>query len=127
MLKLKYFSKEKDVLFKCQCKFNCNLGFDDMNPRFMQRLDNARHDANVSFKILSGARCPEHNNNVSKTGFDGPHTKLCAVDIETLNSRHRFIILDALLRNNFNRIGISPKFIHVDSDETGDPDVVWFY
>lgn len=124
-MKLRYFSKETDPGFFCQC--GCGLGFDDMDPEFMIRLDAARHDAGVPFYVTSGARCPKHNNSVSSTGLDGSHTKFCAVDIKAITSRERFLIRQALVKHGFNRFGTARMFLHVDDDLTKAPDVEWLY
>jgi zinc D-Ala-D-Ala carboxypeptidase len=125
VMKLDYFSEQGDPKLACQC--GCGLSLKDMDLEFMLRLDAARAYAGVPFRILSGARCPEHNNNVSTTGFDGPHTKLCAVDIRVTNSRERFLIRRALIRQGFHRFGTAKTFLHVDADPAGDSDVEWFY
>lgn len=125
MSNFRFFSKKDDPGFSCQC--GCGLGFDDMNLEFMLRLDDARHQAGVPFWVVSGARCPNHNSKVSTTGLTGPHAELCAVDLACKDSRHRFIMLEALIKHGFTRLGIAKTFLHVDGSKTKDPKVVWFY
>jgi zinc D-Ala-D-Ala carboxypeptidase len=125
VMKLDYFSEKGDPKIACQC--GCGLGLKDMDLEFMLRLDAARAFAGVPFRITSGARCPTHNQAVSTTGLDGPHTKLCAVDIQAIGSRERFLIRRALIKQGFHRFGTARTFLHVDADPTGDPDVEWFY
>ena len=98
-----------------------------MQLPFMLRVDAARHESGIPFRITSGARCPAHNNAISSTGFDGPHTHLCALDIQARNSRERFLIRLALINQGFHRFGTAKTFLHVDDDETKDPKVEWFY
>ncbi len=72
------------------------------------------------FRIRSWYRDPEHNNKVSKSGFDGPHTKGVAVDIGC----HGFLaywILSNAAKFGFTGIGVKQKgpkasrFIHLDT------------
>lgn len=123
---LRYFSERGDPGFKCSCNYSCDLGFNDMDEHFMHLLDEARHLAGVPFHITSGFRCPEHNDDVSSTGETGPHTTGKAVDIATPSSRDRFLILQALLKVGFNRVGIGETFIHADKSDNV-PDVAWDY
>ena len=76
----------------------------------------------------SAGRCPEHNKN---EGGGSESSHICTeeieakgVDIKTLTSRKRFIIIWALLEVGFNRIFIYPKHLHVDDDETKTQDVI---
>ena len=55
------------------------------------------------------------------------HIKGLAVDISVKDSRTRFIILDALIKVGFNRIGIADTFIHVDDDRNKACGVIWTY
>lgn len=123
---MKHFSADTDPKIACQCG-ECGLGFDDMDRTFMLELDGARENAGVPFRITSGIRCPDHNQAVSNTGANGPHTTGKAVDIAATGSRERFKILEALLDYGFHRIGVGSTFIHVDDDESKDPQVVWLY
>lgn len=124
-MEYKYFSTAGDPLIRCQC--GCGLGLTEMSAQFMRRLDIARERAGVTFTITSGIRCPVHNNNVSTTGYDGPHTTGYAVDIATPNPRARLKIRRALIQEGFHRFGSHPLFIHVDDSAMHDPDVEWWY
>ena len=127
--KLEYFSEEVDKGFECSC--GCGKGFRDMNPDFMIHLDKARERSGVPFNITSGFRCGTYNNKVSSTGFNGPHTLGRAADILADNSRDRYHILRAVIKEGFTRIGIHKDFIHVDTAEKSaskfDPMVTWLY
>lgn len=97
-----------------------------MDDDFLSMLDNARDLAGIPFKINSGWRTIEHNREVGgKPGSS--HIVGKAVDIAIRNSRERWIILEALLHVGFTRFGIGNTFIHVDSDDTKDPEVIWTY
>ena len=102
-----------------------------MSSDFLNKLDLARHYANLPFTINSGARTPEHN---AKVGGKPQSSHLttteggaCAADIKYLGSRARFIIVQSLLRAGLTRIGIHEVFIHVDDDPNKDKDVIWLY
>lgn len=99
-----------------------------MQKRFMLRLNLARSIANIPFVINSGYRTPEHNKREGGTP-DSSHIKGYAADIKVTDSRSRAIILDALFKAGFDRIGINFEkgFIHVDSDPNKPPNVVWGY
>jgi len=98
-----------------------------MCPIFLTKLDTCREQAGISFKISSGYRTKEHNKKVGGV-IDSAHTEIpCkAVDIVAVNSRERFKILQSLIQNGFNRIGLGKGFIHVDSSEKSQ-DVLWHY
>lgn len=64
-----------------RCK--CGCGRADMDPAFMEWLQELRNILGKPMVITSGFRCPDHNEVVSKsgTGRTGPHTTGCAIDI----------------------------------------------
>lgn len=103
-----------------------------MDADFLAMLDNAREIAGIPFRINSGWRTIEHNQEVGgKPGSS--HIVGKAVDIAIRNSRERSIILSALQQAGFNRFGVGKTFIHVDNDGTDfpdgvkDPNVLWLY
>jgi len=106
--------------FKCPC---CNQAI--MDIKFLHKLEMAREMAGIPFVINSGFRCPSHNKLVGGSS-NSSHLKGIAADIAIKNSTDRRKILIALL-TCFNRIGIGGTFIHVDIDETKNPNVVWVY
>ena len=118
---LKYFNIEE---FSCP-----TLPNSDSN--FLQKLDLAREIAGISFKINSGYRTKEHNNAIykklGKEPIKSSHLVGKAADIAYTNSRERWIIITALQDAGFNRLGIAKGFVHVDSDETKSPNVIWTY
>lgn len=99
---------------------------DKMKPQFLQRLDNARSIANISFSINSGYRTVAHNAKVG--GVDSSsHTKGYAADIACTDGAKRWIIINALLKAGINRIGVSSSFIHADCDPFKPANVIWTY
>ena len=98
---------------------------ENMNVDFLAKLDEAREYANIPFIINSAYRSPEHPLSIKNP--NSSHIKGLAVDISVKDSRTRFIILDALIKVGFNRIGIADTFIHVDLDIDKSNKVIWTY
>lgn len=99
---------------------------EDMDEAFMLSLDAARQIAGIPFVINSAYRTVDYEKSKGRDGTSA-HTKGLAVDIACEGSRQRFIILDALRRAGFHRIGIGRAFLHVDGDESKDQRVIWDY
>ena len=97
-----------------------------MDESFLSMLDDARSIAGVAFSINSGFRTPSHNAYVGGKE-QSSHQYGYAVDLHCTNSRSRFIIIDALIKAGFNRIGVGNTFIHCDSDPDKDANVIWTY
>ena len=104
-----------------RCKCGCGqMKFTDIA---VQKLEELRITLGAPIQINSGYRCPEHNNKVSSTGFDGPHTITendnITVDISVIGfDAHN--ILEAIDYLVFSGVGIKQKgshtgrFIHLD-------------
>lgn len=97
-----------------------------MDDNFLEMLDNAREISGIPFKINSGYRTIERNYEVGGKP-NSSHIVGKAADIAVKGSRQRWIITEALIQAGFNRIGIAKTFIHVDSDDTKDANVIWTY
>ena len=97
-----------------------------MNQKFLDKLDTARDEANITFTITSGYRTEEHNTKVGGKP-NSSHIGGLAADIACEESRQRFLILKAVIKAGFHRIGIGKTFIHVDDDLQKDPMVCWLY
>lgn len=111
-----YFTKEE---MACPC-----CGRSHMDKGFMDRLESARGLAGIPFTINSAYRCLKHNNEVGgKT--NSAHLGGYAADISCRSSRDKYIVLKALFRLQFNRMGIYKTFIHVDSDPAKIENVIW--
>ncbi len=111
----KYFSP-----LELQCKCNkCDSSGQEMKKELMEPLIVLRRTMDFAFRITSAYRCPAHNNQVSTTGFTGPHTTGCAIDI-AVGWRHAYALLEEAFRMKvFTGIGINQKgqsrFIHLDT------------
>jgi zinc D-Ala-D-Ala carboxypeptidase len=97
-----------------------------MQPEFLAKLDEARHIAGVPFRINSGVRSEAWNQRVN--GSKGSsHLTGWAADISATTSNRRYLVLSALIRVGFRRIGIADTFIHVDMDPDKPQNVSWLY
>ena len=98
---------------------NCGCGRADMDPLFMDRLEDLRTAYDAPIYLSSAFRCPTHNDRVSTTGLHGPHTTGRAVDILIRGSDAYTLILLAM-QFGFSGIGIKQhgrydsRFVHLD-------------
>ncbi len=74
--------------------------------------------------ITSGYRCEEHNKEVGGIE-DSAHKKGLAADIKCEDSSYRFLLVNALIKVGFKRIGRYDNFIHCDLDESKPQKVMW--
>lgn len=106
-------------------------GEEFMSKKFLRILDNARHIANVPFKITSGYRTQNYHNDLTKRGYHtsktSAHLKGLAADIATTDSKSRYKIIEALRMQNVTRIGIGKNFVHCDIDISKSQNVMWHY
>ncbi len=91
----------------------------------MRKANLAREIAGIPFYVTSGFRCWKHNREIGSISDN--HPLGVAMDVRADNSRQRFIILEALIKTGFKRIGIHRTFIHFDDNPDGTPEVVWLY
>tara|TARA_S200000501_G_scaffold127834_1_gene120778 strand:+ start:1199 stop:1609 length:411 start_codon:yes stop_codon:yes gene_type:complete len=96
--------------FKCQ-----GSGELKISPVVLDFLQAYRNIKGSGVTVTSGYRSPEHNNSVSSTGLDGPHTTGLSVDIST-NSSTQYQLLRFALNYNPQAmgIGIAKTFTHID-------------
>ena len=99
----------------------------NMDPNFLKKLDKARAYSGVPFKITSGYRTIEYNSKLKNSTVTSSHIKGLAADIAIKSSRDRFLILEALIKEGFCRIGIAENFIHVDDDYDKALKIIWYY
>jgi len=97
-----------------------------MDKKFLEKLDYARGNAGIPFKINSGYRSEEWNRTVGGR-VGSSHLLGLAADIACKGSRDRALIIRALLEVGITRIGIARTFIHCDVDKRKDQDVFWLY
>lgn len=115
-------------------EFDCkHCGQNHMDMRFLGLLDELRDRVGFSLRISSGYRCPTHNQAVSSTGPNGPHTTGRAADLDV--NRHQAVaVLRAALNLPFTGIGVQQKgagrFIHLDiltAPEHAPRPTIWSY
>lgn len=116
---LKYF-KPAEFL---ECQPMCFQS--DMDDDFLVQLDYARELAGVPFVLNSAYRSVEYEKQKGRNGSSS-HCKGVAVDLYCISSTLRFRIVSGLIGAGFERIGIAPNFIHVDSD-ADKPNCIWLY
>lgn len=120
MITAKYF---KEAEFN-RCSPSCSL--QDMKQTTMSKLDTAREIAGIPFVLNSAFRSSAWDKSKGRSGT-GAHTTGNAVDIRCTSDRNRFLIIDALIKAGFNRIGIAKTFIHADDSPSLSQDVAWMY
>lgn len=118
MSKWKNFKREE---FDCK-----HCGKNEMKDDFIDILQCLREDVGFGLVVSSGYRCSTHNQNVSSTGPNGPHTTGRAADFAVDRARAYALVKAAC--NRGLRVGVNQKgsarFIHVD-DLDGSP--IWSY
>lgn len=102
-----------------------------MDDTFLQMLDDARSIAGIPFRITSGFRTPSHNAYVggvqaSDKSKGSSHLFGYAADISCKSGQDREIIVSALIKAGFRRIGIAKTFIHCDNDPEK-TNSIWLY
>lgn len=114
---INYFTKDE---FKCKC--GCGM---DVTDELKDILTTARKISDTPYVINSGARCKSHNAKVGGSPTS-THVQGEAVDIGYSSPLQLVKILFGLINAGFTRIGIHPKFIHVDIDKHK-PNAIWEY
>ena len=116
---MKYFTLDE---FDCPSLPNSGK---NMDTNFLTKLEEARKIAGIPFKITSGYRTKEHNTKVGGVP-NSSHLIGVAADIAVSSGSERYIILNALLKAGFKRIGVAKTFIHCDTDPNKS-NSVWTY
>jgi len=118
-MNLNYFS-----LSEFDCPSLPNSG-KNMDLQFLTKLESARKIAGIPFKITSGYRTADHNETVGGVP-NSSHLIGVAADIAVGSGNERYVILNALIRAGFKRIGVAKTFIHCDTD-LNKHNSVWTY
>ncbi len=102
--------------FACRGLDCCNGGNEIKDP-LIDMLDELREAVGFPLVVTSGFRCAKHNQRVSTTGPEGPHTTGLAADLGVDRER-AVIVLERALSMPFTGIGINQKgsgrFVHLD-------------
>jgi uncharacterized protein YcbK (DUF882 family) len=109
----RHFTREE---FACHGT-DCCGGDNKIEDSFVELLDELREQCGFKLPVTSGYRCPIHNQRVSSTGANGPHTTGRAADLGVSRQRaHR--VLELALKMGFTGIGLNQKgegrFVHLD-------------
>ncbi len=101
-------------------EFRCNCCLEnEISTKFVDMVDELREQLGFPLIVSSGYRCPAHNDRVSSTGRDGPHTTGKASDFK-VHGRQAHALINAALQAGFTGIGIhqrgdmQKRFIHLD-------------
>lgn len=116
----RYFS-EKEFL---RCTPPCSL--QDMKQVAMTKFDKARQLAGIPFVINCAYRDRAYDLAKGRSG-NSAHTRGYALDIRCNTSQNRMIIVNALIKAGFTRIGDGNGFIHADCDPSLPQKVFWNY
>lgn len=113
-----HFSRKE---FACKC----GCGFDAIDKRLVEMLEEVRQLYGREITINSGCRCVAHN---KKEGGNetSSHLSGLAVDVACVDTKDRYELL-FLLMSRFHRVGIGNTFIHIDIDEKKPQEICWLY
>lgn len=117
-------AKEEYKYFKIE-DFDCQeTGENEMNPKFIHKLDHLRQVCGFPFIVTSGYRSKNHSAEKSKAN-PGTHAQGIACDIAVSGGRQRMQIVKHAAALNFTGIGVAKGFVHVDIRDTNS--VLWSY
>ena len=116
------------------CKCGCGML---PEKSFMEKVETLRAVYGKPMRVASAARCPAHNDLVSSTGRNGPHTTGRAIDIAVAGEDAHQLLRVAMRFCSFTGIGVSQKgapregrFLHFDDlpNAPGQPrPTLWSY
>lgn len=104
-----------------------------MDEAFVDKLDRLRDAFDFAFPVNSGYRCPIHNQRVSSTGPNGPHTTGRAVDLGLDRLKAYLVMASAISSTDFTGFGFkqhgTSRFLHIDDlTQPGHPrPTIWSY
>jgi len=116
--------------FVCRC--GCGQGADQMRAALLDKLQEIRTRLGRPLTITSGYRCPDHNQAVSQSGRDGPHTLGVAADV-AVAGKDAWTVLALATQLGVPRIGVAQKgdhassFLHLDVLDTPIAPWIWSY
>lgn len=97
-----------------------------MKQSMMDKMDLARDYAGIPLVMVCAYRSPEWDRARGRSGT-GDHPLREGIDILCNTSANRFIIVQALLKAGFTRIGIHKTFIHAGNSQSNAQEVIWLY
>ena len=102
---------------------HCGCSQMHMDPDFMLKIEELRHSFGKPMRVSSAYRCANHNERISKTGRNGPHTTGQAIDI-LVSGGDAYELLHYAIGYGFAGIGLrqsgphANRFIHLDRLES---------
>jgi uncharacterized protein YcbK (DUF882 family) len=104
--------------FTCPCKFPTCLT-QGISIDLFDRLSAVREDFGHPIVVTSGHRCHEYQLDLAKRGYEtakgiSQHEKGEACDIRPAEA-HRMNDLLVCIKKHFTSIGVSSRFVHVDT------------
>lgn len=99
---------------------------EDLNPVLVERLQYMETLLRFEPTYTSAFRSQVYERSKGRKG-DSAHCKGDAVDISTIDSHTRFLIVRSALLAGFTRIGIGKRFVHLDIDETKAHPIIFHY
>jgi len=116
---IKHFKPEE---FLCRC----GCGEVVIDSRVLDILEKLRKHLKKPVVINSAYRCVKHNRAIG--GVPGSaHIRGYAVDIKALHSATRHRIIDFLLKEGIQRVGVASSFVHFDVDPDKPKPALWTY
>jgi len=114
-------------------EFDCHhTGENDMQPFFLERLQQLRDRCGFPFVINSGYRSPHHPIEAAKN-TPGSHAHGIAADVSCTDGGKAFRIVQNAVMLGFTGIGVSQSlkegrvFIHLDLEESYKRPNLWSY
>ena len=111
-----------------------HCGVNKMTQETVDALQGLRDAIGKPISLSSAYRCPTHNDSISSTGKEGPHTTGKAVEIACSGKFAHEILGIVMIRSSiWKGIGISQKgkhtsrFIHLDTIDSDMRPWVWSY
>jgi hypothetical protein len=112
--------------YETKCK--CGCGKNNPSIRLMSFLDSLRNYLGRPVNLRSVCRCFARNESEGGAlGSSHTNDPTDAVDIEVLDSKTRFEVLEYAIKSDVVRIGIAKTFIHVDFDRNKSQKISWLY
>lgn len=106
-------------------EFNCkHTGRNDMQPEFLDMIDELRHRVGFPFIITSGYRDATHPVEASKER-PGTHAQGIAADIRASDGSQAYAIMKEAFAMGFTGIAYGNGFVHLDIRAT--TPVSWRY
>jgi uncharacterized protein YcbK (DUF882 family) len=96
-------------------EFDCKeTGENEMQPEFIAKLDDLRHECGFPFIVNSGYRSVVHSEERGKL-MPGMHTKGEAADIRINGSDQRYLIVMLAIEQGFRGIVVAKTYVHLDT------------